>query len=142
MSYTEPEMLQLTLPVLVWFSLFQQLPSVDCALSVQKPSYPGEARRFDSQATVTAHFVVGDDGAVKDATYNSKERVTPGGNDLLQAEVRLAIERTEFKQECKGDYTLHYRFVIVDPRTAEPNTRVEFNAPNEIVVTVNQDIVR
>jgi hypothetical protein len=134
--------LQLTLFLLIWFSPVAQLPSADCVQSIEKPSYPGGARRFDSEATVTAHFIVMDDGAVQNAIYDSKERLTPGRNDLLRAEVQFAVERTQFKRECKGDYTLYYRFVIVEPRTSEPNTRVEFNAPNEFVVTANQDIVR
>ena len=142
MSYIGVVQLPLTLSLFISLSMFAQLPSADCIRSIEKPSYPGDARRFDSEATVTAHFIVAHDGSLQEAKYDSEERVTPGRNDLLRTEVRLAVEQTKFKRECKGDYTLQYRFVIVEPRTAEPNTAVELNEPNEFVITVNRDIVR
>jgi hypothetical protein len=119
----------------------RQLLPADCIQSIEKPAYPGDARRFDSEATVTAHFTVADDGTLQNATYDSKERITPGRNDLLRTEVRLAVERTQFKTECKGDYSLQYKFVIVEPRTAHSNIQVEFNPPNEFTIKANRDVL-
>src|SRR5437867_3736925 len=95
----------LTLFLLIWVSSLTQLPSADCIQTIENPSYPSDARRFDSEPTVITHFIVGDDGTVQEATYDGKERLTPGRNDLLRTEVRLAVERTQFTRECKGEYT-------------------------------------
>jgi hypothetical protein len=117
-----------------------QLPDqLACIQSIEKPSYPQIARNYDSQGTVTAHFTVGEDGRVQDAVYESKERITPEGNKTLAMEVQQALDRTHLDPQCKGDYTLVYRFTLNEQRSADPRTAVTFNSPNEYVINANHN---
>jgi hypothetical protein len=112
-----------------------------CLQSIDKPSYPQIARNYDSQGTVTAHFTIGEDGRVQNAVYESKERITPEGNKTLANAVEHLLDSTHFDPQCKGDYTLVYRFTLNEQRSGDPHTTVTFNSPNEYVINANHDMI-
>jgi hypothetical protein len=124
-----------------WFLAVPQLSDESCIQSIEKPSYPKVARGFDSQGTVTVHFTIGDDGKVRNAVYEGTERITPQGNETLRTEVRSVLDKTQLEARCSGDYSLVYRFILDELRSADPHTTVEFKAPNEFVIKANQDVV-
>jgi hypothetical protein len=99
----------------------------NCAELIEKPLYPPLAGQARIQGDVKAHFNVGDD--------RKPSSLVVEGHPLLKQQVESAINKTTLDAGCSGSLDLIYRFVISSEISHEAHTSIEFQPPNQFLIT-------
>jgi hypothetical protein len=110
----------------------QSVSTMNCASAVEKPDYPALARQARILGLITAHFMI-------DATGKA-DGIRLEGNPILAKEADNSIRRTGFPLGCQYQtLDVTFQFRLVDEPLHERGTSVVFKAPNEYIVTSNED---
>jgi hypothetical protein len=104
--------------------------SLSCVASLELPTHGLLAARAGTSGTVAAIIRVAEGGAVSALEL-------AGGNDILQAEVRVAVKLSTFDRKCQGrSVQIIYAFTLEDPATDSIiPPAVRFIPPNRFELT-------
>jgi len=88
---------------------------------------------------VQVQFSIGDGGTVTGAVY----KVVSTWHDtdrVFKAEVESVFSQAHLPSECRGFYTLTYRFLLNEEKSGQPNTTIARNDA-EFVVRANHEVI-
>jgi hypothetical protein len=103
---------------------------LECVKALELPRYSFIARRAPQGGTVRAVVKLG-------ASGGPTAILTPGADANLAAEVREALtEETRYLDSCRGkELELVFTFRLEGEAREYPETRVEFQTPNQFIIT-------